>query len=472
MGIEHWVRDQYGRPDSLANFDSSTTMVRALSRHLHGQGFPGLGIFPRPVDRLLPIGNRLPRRTRAAIYRRGSANEAIDPDELESVDVEAIRSWVTDRYPERGYPAVLIGSASGAMIYLAALLGIPWLPQTFLVPVRRDVDPDEPRADLEQMRGPGKAFTAANPDIAIHHMSDPNQDRRPLPAMAYFRIKTLALGEAYRDFIETVLAPDGTIMLSDCTMEWPSTTVSERHYFQFGCIGGFDPMEYYEGSPRVRRFLERQGSDRRQWDPPAPDGRRAEAEWGLNDAIESELFAFAGQKGYRVRRLAFEHPRSLSPLVARCYRREYERRGYATNRLLASTFTQLDPWWTLRTGSIPYWLSFTVEDDAEALDAFLDETPESFEEIYVILFSHGVDSAGLAGADRWQEVLDRATDTGAFLGTDPDAFPFDFSSYVRYHRDIPRRIPDRVPLLDPMSLDRFEELVESRARDTVQLTAE
>ena len=49
------------------------------------------------------------------------------------------------QYPRRQYPAVVVGSANGAAVHLWAALGIPWLPQTFLVPIARSgVHPDDP----------------------------------------------------------------------------------------------------------------------------------------------------------------------------------------------------------------------------------------------------------------------------------------------------------------------------------------
>lgn len=185
-------------------------------------------------------------------------------------------------------------------------------------------------------------------------MNDPNQDRLPVSEMAYFRVKSLALGPAYREFLRTVLAPGGTVFLSECTLEWPSTKVSDGHSFQFGCIGGLDPQDYYEGSERIERFLAGEGSKRRSWDPPEPDGQRREAEWGFRPELGEDVADLADEQGYRVCRLRHGHPQEMSPLVADLYRHEYERRGFETTRLVADTFTQMDPWWTLRTGSIPF----------------------------------------------------------------------------------------------------------------------
>ncbi len=472
MGTARWLHDQLSRPEALANFDSSTTLVRALSSYLHGEDFPALGMVPRWAAPLIPFGNYLPRDTRTALYQRGSANEAIDPEEVGDIDLEEVREWVTDRYPRRGYPGVVIGSANGAGVHLAALLGVPWLPQTFLVPVRRQISPDDPRADYEWAHDSGRQLLESNPDWAIHQMNDPNQDRLPVPEMAYFRVKCLELGAAYREFLRAVLAPGGTVLLSECTLEWPSTSVSDRHSFQFGCIGGFEPEDYYEGSERVERFLAEQGSSERSWDPPEPDGERREAEWGFRRELGEGVVAFAQEEGYRVSRLQHGHPLEMSPLVADLYRHEYERRGFDANRLVVDTFAQLDPWWTLRTGSVPFWLSFTSESDADAIESYLDDA-DPYEELYLSLFSHGVDSAGLADADRWRSVLDRAERRGEFLGVDPAEFPVDFGSYTRYNTEFPTTVPARQPLLDPLPIERFEQFVEeNQSRFSVEMSVE
>ena len=55
---------------------------------------------------------------------------------------------MTSLYPSRRYPMALIGSSNGAAVHLAAAMGAPWLPQTFMVPVRNPSnDPDDPRRD-------------------------------------------------------------------------------------------------------------------------------------------------------------------------------------------------------------------------------------------------------------------------------------------------------------------------------------
>lgn len=70
---------------------------------------------------------------------------------------ERVAEWMVSQYPQRRYPAVAIGSSNGALVHLYTALGIPWLPQTFLIPMARwGVHPDEPKQDLEWGLEPGR----------------------------------------------------------------------------------------------------------------------------------------------------------------------------------------------------------------------------------------------------------------------------------------------------------------------------
>lgn len=460
-------------PGFVAGFDSASAMTRSLARFLHGQDFRGLGSEPAWVEpaaiALGRILNAAPRRLQESIYSLSGRGEAIRPRKLRRANVERIAEWAASLYPPRRYPAVLVGSSNGALVHLAAALGIPWLSQTFLVPVARSgVHPDEPYQDMRWAQEPARSFLEANPDIVLHHMHDPNQDRLMIRRMTYFRFKRLVLGPAYERFLRERLEPGGTIFLAECDLRWPTTAVGERHLFQFGALGGASIEEYFNGGERVADYLARYGSHRRRWEPPAPDGWRPEAEWGFEPLLRCDVEQFAERHGYKVRRIVYHEPEHASPLVADLYAWRNRRRGIEARRLLVESFIVMEPYWALRTGSIPYWMFFNKRPSAELLGNYCEDR-EPFREIFMMLFSHGVESVGLEPISGWRALLDRATAKGAFVGVDERAYPRDFAVYPGYSAAVRRQVRARYPMPAPLTLadlDRF--LVEHGERYPVQ----
>lgn len=352
----------------------------------------------------------------------------------------------------------MVGSSNGALIHLCAALGIPWLPQTFLVTARRsDVKPDEPAKDLEWGREPARALLDVNPELALHQMLDPNQDRLMARRMGYFRLKRLRLGETFVRFLKENLAEDATIFLAECNLRWPTTRVGERHVFQFGGLGGATLEELFGGGERVEEYMKRYGTHLRRWEPPEPDGQSPEAEWGFEPALREDVERFALERGYRLRRIVFEQPEHMSPLVADLYRRWYEGRGLPADRLLIESFILMEPYLALRTGSVPFWMAFNTEPSAEAIERYLDGT-KPYDQVRLGLFSHGVESVGVTPIERWRSVLKRASKRGEFVGVDAKRYPKDFAAFVRYHAKL-KKLSPRYPVPKPLALEELDAFV-------------
>ena len=437
---------------SVAKFDSASALLHGLARCLHGKDFPRLGM-PPPGAGLRAV-NALPRHAREEAYIWSGWYEALSPRRLLEVRADAIAAWAVEQYPDRVYPGIAVGSSNGAVMHLCAALGIPWLPQTFLIPVRHGgIDRNDPRQALAALRELGRALLGANPALELHHMHDPNQDVLMIRRMAYFRVKFARLPNAYERLIEHV-RPGGTILVVACRKRWPVTSVGERHVFQFGAPGGATTEEYHEGGARVEAFLRRYGSERRRWEPPEPDREAPEAEWGFQDALLDDVTRLADRRGLVVRVLSFDEPEHVSPAVADVYRRWLAPAGRGPARLLVGSFILQDPYRTLVTHSVPFWTKFAVEQDADWLERYLDDR-DAFDEIAMLLFSHGADSIGLARPERWRRILDRARERGYFLGVDEDTFPRDFGTFFRYGRAL-RRLPVSPEPLPPRpALDDF-----------------
>jgi hypothetical protein len=450
-------------PAEVAGFDSASAMAVAIARFLRGLDTPPLG---RPAARaLLPVAlaaSRLPARTVEAIYSVVSGAEGQPARRIAALDIDDVSAMVAGLYPRRRYPAVVIGSSSGALVHLCAALGIPWLPQTLLLPLRqRHIPVDDPVRAVHAFDRSARALLAGNPDLVLHHMHDPNQDRLTLRRVAYFRVKRTRLGPAYEQFLTRTLPPGGVLFLAECTKRWPTTRVGERHVFQFGAVGGMDPEEYHVGSPRVADYLRRYRIPRTRWDAPVPDAESPEAEWGFEPALRDDVIAFAHRHGYRVRRLVFDDPQDLSPLVADLYRWWYRRRGMPGNRLLVESFILLEPWWALRTASVPYWTTFPVRPSADALAEYLDHA-DPYDFIHLMLFCHGAESVGLTTADQWRGLLRRAAVAGSFTGVAPQRYPRDLATFFAYQRAV-RAIPARRPMPPALSLEDFDAFLTDQA---------
>jgi hypothetical protein len=454
--LNRLMAGQRTAPRYVTNFDSAAAMVRATGRFLRGQDFPGMGITPASAKPVAALVNKLPARVKETLYTYSSYGESIPARKLHKVDAEAVATWITHEYPRREYPAVAIGSSSGALVHLCAALGIPFLPQTFMIPVAHpNLHVDEPRDGMEWGAEQAQPLLDANPGLQLHHMWDPNQDRLTLDKMTYFRVKWLRLAEAYKTFITEHVPAGGTILLIECQRSWHTTRVDDRHIFQFGALGGATPDEFFHGSERVEGYLERYGSHRRRWDAPERDTESPEAEWGFELALRGEIEQFAQQHGYQIRRVVFEEPEHLSPLVADLYRWWYGERGMLANRLLVESFIVLEPYWALRTGSVPFWMKFNMEPSLDWIMHYLDNA-EPYDEIFMMLFSHGVECVGLPAIDQWREVLARARKRGEFLGVDEATFPRHFVLFTEYYNQLRSKVPARYPMPAPLTLSQLD----------------
>ncbi|MGF6478668.1 hypothetical protein [Paraburkholderia sp. JPY419] len=444
-------------PRGIARFDSAAAMVGALGACLHGEPFSSPSGSPL-LDRSMPLINLLPRFAREWAYSIGGATEAIGERAARRLDIETIATWLADRYPRRQYPAAFVGSSNGALVHLAAAMGVPWLPQTFLCPVRAPgSDPDDAAAGLRDGRHAREALLAADGRIAVHHMHDPNQDRLMLRTMRYYRIKQRALALGFREFLLRSLPAGATLYVDICTLQWPVTRIGERAFFQFGAAGGATREEYFGGGPRVREYLARYGSARTRWDPPSPDAPAPEAEWGFDMSLLDSLRALAQQADWRLVEFRFEEPESLSFFAFDTLREWYCDEGIEPRHLVVDSFVLLDPYTTMHLGALPFWLVFCTEPSARNLTRLLQREGR-FEHIDLMLFSHGTEGVGVVPAREWQTIIASASPDARLCGVDAKRFPRDFATFVRFDEALARRGSERprMPLPAPLSVQAFD----------------
>jgi hypothetical protein len=129
---------------------------------------------------------------------------------------------------------------------------------------------------------------------------------------------------------------------------------------------------------------------------------------------------------------------------------------------MVESFILMEPWWALCIGSVPFWMVFNKEPSADALEQYLAGVAP-YDEMYMMLFSHGVNSIGLVPIDRWKSILRRARRGSAFLGVDERAYPRDFATFVNYHAEIPLKIAARYPQPGPLALSQLDAFLDEAA---------
>lgn len=435
----------------VADMESSVTAVRMISGFLSGSTAPVISGVPSS-SAAADVVSALPQRMQNKAFELAGRSEALRQQKISDIDVDAIDQWVVEQYSARrtgrtSYPAVVMGSVSGAAFFLAAALGVPFLPQTTLVAVNDgDTDPDDPQHAMRRWAPAAQQIAANNPRVSVYHMHDPAQDRPMMKQTAFFRLKRAGLGPVYREFLRNSLAPEGHVVTLENTRTWRVTQTGERSFFQFGCLGGMPEQEYVSGSQRLHDFLEAEGSAQRHWEAPAPTGRRPDGEWGFDPAFGTDLDELARGAGWRRRRLYQNEPQDASAFLAELYRDWYRRLGWEENRLLAQTYTLLDPRATMATGSVPFWNRFHMQPSFDVLSEYL-HTAQPYEEILISLFSNGVRSPGLVDLSQWEALAaTHASTRGEVIGVNPETFPFDAGHPLRFqqaleaagpHRDLP-----------------------------------
>src|SRR5437763_1556044 len=97
----------------IVDFDSSSSMLRAVGLHLSEKELPDTGIAPPLPQMITDHINSLSREAREFLYTWGGWWEATPSRRLQQVDSDASAQWIINRYPQRSYPGIMLGSSNG-----------------------------------------------------------------------------------------------------------------------------------------------------------------------------------------------------------------------------------------------------------------------------------------------------------------------------------------------------------------------
>lgn len=387
---------------SPERFDSAARVVREVALALSGGGQGALEPYPRGSALFLRLLKPLPEELRIRAIEWGFARFlGRATARLRSPEPAALPNWCVSQYPSKEYPAIIVGSPSGAVAHLATLLGAPFLTSSFLLSFRHRLAPDDLQGYCRFGEGLAARLLERGEEFeAINHY-DPLHDRSLIKYANLLRLRLFRLPEAYREFIEAHLAADGSLILINCTYPWPQYRLGDRSLLQVGGLGGVSPSE----------FLNR-------WSLPLSLAERPESEWGCPAGLAEEVRQFARASELRLIELEFDHPQLYSSLAYQAYLAA----GARADELMLDCFTYINPYTNVVTGIPALWLPYNDRGSFAFARRFLED--KRLSEIYLALdpsFARCEDTVNLAD---WVRLL-RGRGQLELLGVDPRRYPAD-----------------------------------------------
>lgn len=396
-----------GKGITPACFDSGTRVVREVAEALTEKGKSILECYPPGSKLFLWLLHLFPEDLRIAGIEWGSSVSVGEPPKkLADFDAMRLPQWCLSQYhADHKYKAIVIGSPNGGVAHLAALLRAPFLTASFVLAIRHPaMNPD----DVETYYATGEKLAAEilakseTTGFEVINHYDPLHDRSLVKYVNFLRIKLLELPKVYRNFILQNLAPDGKIILIDCSYPWPQYIVGERSYLQVGGLGEIPPREY------LNRFV---------LDLPVEE--RRESEWGCPQGFACSVKDFAERHGIDVIEISYDHPQGYGLLAYRAY---LACEGARRDELLLDCFNYQNPLTNIQTGIPALWLPFNTRDGLAFAKGFL--IGKKFERIYLALLPSFARSPDTASIGDWENLLS-SHGSLTLIGVDPHTFPAD-----------------------------------------------
>lgn len=381
-------------PDSLGR-----VLLAAASRAVRGRDCADLGYHP-----LLSRFRGAPEPVRRAALVRAAGRAAISAEQAGAVDAERVARWMVEHYPARWYPGIVLGSPHGAAVHLAAAMGVPWLPTGFEVAVHWPGGTvDNPIGALAYGARAATRLLAANPAVRVRQVHDPAARGVLAGSTVALVVRWHRLPAAYRQFLDTRLAPGAPVLLLRDTRTWPVLDAGDGHSFQLGApASGLTPADFQPDSDLLGQVLRGAGGDGASWDAPGA-GAPGYAEHGIEPGFETSLRQWVRHAGTRLHRVLFPQPEALSAAAADVYRHWLRGAGKSGDRCVVECGRLLDPWQVVRAGLVPYWCENATRASVAGAEWWLAGSAP-FSSLDVLPEPPGLRSPALAGLPQWLAV--------------------------------------------------------------------
>jgi len=373
---------------------------------------------------------------------------------------ELVRQRLGDYEQVSGtFPAITVGAAlGGASAYLSLALGGPFLPQAFVITLKRGSRTGDVNEYLLRSLDTALRIADNNPGLMTVQHFDPVHDGWMTRFVNHLRFKLLDLPPAYASFIRSRLDPGGAVVYLESSVTWPRYRVGPRSVFQVGGWGGISAEEFLEGSDRLRVFARSSGQHLTDWKLKYfPLERGPESEWGSEPGLDTALEAFCKREGYRFVRITMPHPNDFSRLAFAAARRLLEKDSRQPAGVLVEMFSQFDSNASRQAGLLPLWLIFNTYDSLEYLKEMRAQFPAGKPVFFSPLATFSV-TPDLVPWEDWEAAL--ADIEWSNIGTRPSHYPADARALVKWVEPLRKWVKkNRNPVTGRLEAEELQSLI-------------
>lgn len=412
----------------IERLDSSAAQTRALAAALHGKHFDpfGYNLAQRSVLRLFPL---VPNEIIPPAITLAAGIIGIPQSAARQVRTDGMTADVAALYPQKKYKTILVGATNGAVSHIGSIMNAPFLTTHFLLCFRHFKNADDVYAAARVGRKLAVEITKNNPDLNVVIHFDPVHDRPVVAFITHLRPKLRNLSAEYRRFIDTRLAPGGTIILVNCSFPWLQYRMRDRITFQIGGLGGIPDSAFVIGNEEVDEYLGARGSLLRGgWrlkNSPHRLEIHPESEWGLLPEFAESVRKFAASRGVKLISLNADHPEKYSELAFETHREASRIDGKEPLYVFADCFNQLDPLANINSRILPLWLPYYDQSSYDLAARLLNKLPPGVNTMLTMHPSFASPS-DMVPLQRWIDLFTLDSPPKLF-GVNKQKFPFDIS---------------------------------------------
>jgi hypothetical protein len=441
---------------------SSPIVTRAVAAGLRGEycdnyEFPG---WQKAV--LLAMGT-LPQGMARFVISRFEAISGLNPDVMNDFSMDdLIRVRLEDYDGLSGpFPAILVGAAlSGATAYLSLALGGPFLPQAYVVSLKRGSYTGNVDEYLHRSLATALRISGENPRLMTIQHFDPVHDGWMTRFINHVRFKLLDLPPAYTEFIRSRVAPGGAVVYLDSGASWLRYRLGPRSVFQVGGWGGISTEEFLEGSDRIRDYARRTGLKSTDWKlKEYPLERGPESEWGSEPGLAEALESFCKAEDYRFVHIRLSDPNNFALLAFMAAQELLKKEGRSPVGVLVEMFSQFDANAARQAGLLPLWLIYNTPDSLQFLKEMRSHFPADKPTFFSPLATFSM-TPDLVPWQEWESTLAGLKWTN--IGTRPSHYPADARALVNWAKPLRKWVQEnRQPLRDLLSAEEIDSLAKT-----------